>query len=282
MLDAGIVEPLDRFVPVLWVPLRPGENPAGLAKALELGSAESGYAENGLRAMLRLAPYREQYLRIVERLAVRIVELAEHRTVPPSPVPDIDAVRSPFSPVSAARFVIAIAAPVAWRPFADGQELSAYATTAAEQLDFAVHVSELNEADEELNDTPGVILIDPRYAADGRRLDALRRSLTERPWVVPVLVVNLADSPSVDQSAQRVRAMLDKTRQTQTDSMRRAVTGVTTLRQFVALTPFLVAEAERQFRRHGPFKRSPGHTGPRPRLSGEGTSVPADEEDPDD
>lgn len=282
MLNAGIAEPLERFMPVLWVPLKPGENPVGLAKALDLGSAESSYAENGLRAMLRLTPYRKQYLRIVERLATRIIELAEHRMILPSLAPDIDKIRSPFSSVSAAKFAIVVSAPAAWRPFQDGQELSAYAATVAEQLDFAVHVSELAETAEELSERPGIVVIDPSYAADSKRLNMLRRAFTDRPWVVPVLVVNPAGGPSVDKKAQRVRDMLHKIKQSQTDSAQQAVAGVTTLDQFVALMPFLVAEAERQFRRHGPFKRSPGLTGLRPRLSGEGTGVPGDEEDSDD
>jgi len=49
MTDSGVQNPLERFAPVLWIPLPPGHDETGLTEALELGAGQDGYAENGLR-----------------------------------------------------------------------------------------------------------------------------------------------------------------------------------------------------------------------------------------
>lgn len=276
LVNAGVRRPLARFAPVLWIPLKPSDDPEGLPQALAIGAAESEYAENGLRAMLRLAPYREPYLRVVEQLATQVVNVAENDTIPASTVPDIDDVRSPFSSGSAAVFAVAVAAPprsrmpvggdpaaysgtvTAWRPFAVGQRLplAEYAATIAEQLDFAVDVEDLDKARAKLDVNPGVILIDPWFAHDKDALVTLGQAVRDRPWILPVLVVNPAVNPEEAELAQRVRAILDEVQPAHTDTARQAVAGIESLEQFVALMPFLVAEAERQFLRRGPVARS--------------------------
>jgi hypothetical protein len=281
LVDAGVVKPLARFTPVLWSPLKPGEAPKLLSKAMAIGAGDRAYAENGLRAMLRLAPYRDAYMLIVERLARTIVDLAEQDAVPLSPAPDIDAVRSPFGTLSAAVFAIAVAAPdnVGMRAFPENRQLSLpeYVATVAEQLDFAVSVAPLDQAARQLDSTPGIILIDPRFAADGSRLTDLQDAVQNRPWVLPVIVVSPADQSDADRHerpasidaelAQRVRLALDAI-PTRSDPVREALAGVSTLEQFIRLIPFLVAEAERQFLRRGPIKRAVAEPGYRPRLRG--------------
>jgi FxsC-like protein len=288
LINAGVKKPLARFAPVLWSPLKPGHEPEGLHQALAVGAPESGYADNGLRAMLRLAPYHQSYLRIVDRLARRIVDLAEGQTIPPSRVPDLDEVRSPFSSDSAAVFAIAVAAPArsampagadpaaygavatAWRPFPGSQRLSLaeYAATIAEQLDFAVLVADLDEAGPRLGASPGVIVIDPWFGRDTSGLEALRKAVQDRPWVLPVLITSSRPDPNEAGLAQRVRAIIDEVQPARTDTARQALDGVESLEQFVALMPFLVAEAERLFLRGGPIERSVAQPGSRPRLGG--------------
>lgn len=303
LIEAGVENPIERFTPVLWIPLQPGHHPIGSDQALALGAGESAYAENGLRALLRLAPYRDSYLRVVERLAGQILDLAENAPVAPSAVRDIDEVPSPFGPPAAPVFAVAVAAPAraampaggdpaaygtsrsAWRPFPAVQELSLaeYAATLAEQLDFAVLVADLDLAEGELETNPGVILIDPWFAADEAGLELLRRAVLKRPWILPVLVRGPGDSLRQEELAQRVRTILDESQPAHTNTVRKAVAGVDSLEQFVALMPFLIAEAERQYLRRGPIMRSTAPPGSRPRLHrGDWTSPPSEQEEPDD
>jgi FxsC-like protein len=297
LVNAGVRKPQGRYAPVLWTPLKPGDEPEGLHQALAIGAAESAYAENGLLALLRLAPYRQSYLRIVDQLARTIVRLAEKETIPPSRVPDLDQVRSPFSPASAAVFAVAVAAPVqaerpagadpaaygatatAWRPFPGSQRLSLseYAATIAEQLDFAVLVADLDEAGQRLGASPGVIVIDPWFGKDTGGLELLRKAVLDRPWILPVLITNPGANPAEAELAQRVRAIINEVQPARTDTARQAQAGVGSMERFVALMPFLIAEAERLFRRGGPIERSVDQAGSRRRLGGART----DEEDSD-
>jgi len=296
MIDAGVERPLGRFAPVLWIPLPPGQDRPGLDQALALGAAESAYAENGLRALLRLGPHNESYQRVVERLAGHIVELAEGSPLPPSAVPDVDSVRSPFSPPpSAPVFVVAVAqrpgpcaAGLAGPPYTEIQEpsLAEHAVMAAERSDFAVLVQDLDESGSQLGRHPGVILIDPWYAAAETGLRELRRVAGQLPpWILPVLLVNPDADRREAELARRVRLIFNRFRLTRTDMAGQAMAGVTSLEQFNVLMPFLTAEAERQYLRYGPIIRAAARPGSRPRLrGGESTAIPAADkhkEDPD-
>jgi FxsC-like protein len=280
MADAGVRNPLERFAPVLWIPLPPGRDEPGLAQALALGAGQDGYVENGLRALLRLKPYRASYARIVKRLAERVVQMAENSPLAPSVAPDIDSVQSPFSPAAAAAvFAVTVAARggTAWRPFPDVQELSLaeYAATLAEQLDLAVLVTDLDGAGELLGSDPGVILIDPDFVADENGERALRQAAAALPpWTLPVIVRSRPADPREAEMAGRVQAILGLTEATAQaarparSAVPEAAGGVTSLERFVALMPSLVAEAERQYLRRGPIHRATARPGSRPRLRG--------------
>jgi FxsC-like protein len=292
MADAGVSNPQERFVPVLWIPLPPGQDEPGLAQAVKLGARQEGYAENGLRAMLRLKPYRDSYAGIVERLAAHIVKLAEKSPVAPSAAPNIDSVQSPFSPAaSAGVFAVTVAARdgTAWRPFRDVQELSLaeYAATLAEQLDLAVIITDLNGAGRQPGSDPGVILIDPEFAADEDGERALRQVAGALPpWILPVLVRSHAADPRETELAERVQAVLGLTdiaspaARSARSGVPEAASGIASLERFVALMPSLVAEAERQYLRRGPIYRATGRSGSRPRLRGD--TAPDAELDPGD
>jgi FxsC-like protein len=304
LTDAGVANPIDRIAPVLWIPLRPGHDPIGLDQALAIGAGESAYAENGLRALLRLAPYRESYWRIVQQLAGQIVELAENAPVGPSAVRDIDKVASPFGQSATAVFTITVAAPTqsglpvgcdpaaygasrsAWRPFPAVQELSLaeYVATLAEQLDFAAALADIDQAGSELAANPGVILIDPWFAADEIGLDALRRAVYERPWILPILVPTPDDDSGHEAMlVQRIRAALDESQPARTETARQAVAGVDSFERFVALVPYVIAEASRQYLRHGPGNRQTELPGPQLQIPGGELTSPATHEDnPDD
>ncbi len=283
--------PLRRFAPVLWIPVPAELDQPGMRELLATAAADQAYADNGLRALLRLRPYKTLYQQVVDQLAAQIVELAERAPIRPSPVEDIDAVTSQFNPEAAAAvFAVAVAAPAlptlpdgadpagygnvsaAWRPFADEQELSLaeYAARVAERLDFAVLISGIEKTGDSLSSKPGGILIDPWFVADEHRLSMLRSFVRDMPsWVLPLLVTGSAADAGAAQLAKDTRAILAEAGLARTDTVRRAVKGVSSLSDFVSIMPMLVVEAERQYLRHGPVRRSTARPGSPPLLAGD-------------
>lgn len=292
MEQGGHKDPERRFTPVLWIPLPGEQNRPRLQDALAVGASDTAYAENGLRALLRLTPYQASYRLVVDRLAARIVELAETEPVAPSAAPDIDEVPSAFNPrASDAVFAISVAAPaqadlpadrdpagygrysIDWRPYPRDQELSLadYAARVAEQLDFAVLVESIESTAELAATRPGVILIDPWFIADDQRLGALKSLVRDLPsWVLPLLVLDSVPGGRTVRLAEQVRTVLSKAAAARTETARHAIRGVSSLPEFVSLMPILIAEAERQYLRHGPVLRIAARPGSRRRLAGGG------------
>jgi FxsC-like protein len=290
LVMAGLDDPVRRFAPVLWIPLPGEQDRPALREALAVGASQPDYAENGLRALLRLKPYRGVYRDVVDRLARRIVELAEGSPLEPSPVPDIDATESAFLPEAApAVFAVTVAAPTAgavpaggdpshygersqyWRPFPRQQELSlaAYAAGVAERLDFAVMVTGIEKTGDLLSSRPGIILIDPWFIAEDRGLRMLRSFVQGLPsWVLPLLVLEPPHDARAARLAKDVRDILDAAGAVRTEAAHRAARGVGSLEEFVSIMPALIAEAERQYLRHGPVPTPAGPPGARPRLGG--------------
>jgi hypothetical protein len=288
--NAHVAEPWRRFAPVLWVPPSGGQSPPGLADALSLahGSTFGPYAENGLRALLRLTRYRGCYEQVVGELATRIVSIAEKTPVGSSPAQNPEQT-APFSLGPTGKdFAVVVTASVlpamprrgdgiasgaagsARRPFGDtrGPALAEYARLAAEQLGFCVWVTGFDKSVDRLHRTPGVILVDPSFTAGPDAPDAFRAQVGELPsWVLPVVVAGQA---SAEQIAE-IRTFLDKKYKPykyQPDVVRRGLRGVRSLREFVTLMPFLVAQAEREYLRHGPNQSSASRAAFRPRLAG--------------
>ena len=281
-------------MPVLWTPLLEEHDPPRYAEALDLGATEPDYAENGLRALLRIAPYHDSYEAVLRELALRIVTIAEEAPLAPATVPDIDEIESPFKPSDhLAGFTIVVVAPTAstapkgrdrgsygtastdWRPFPE-QELSLaeYARQVAERLDFKAEVTGFEKPA-----GPGLLLIDPWLVAGSHGRQALEGAIAGLPpWVLPLQVISPAPHPRTEALAQQVRDMLSAAGAMSTESSRRAGRGVSSLDQFVKLVPELVAEAERQYLRR---RRKAGseRNRTRPRLrpatpSGKATLAP--------
>lgn len=295
LIRVGIEDPVSRFAPVLWIPF-PGERDRpGLREARAIGSGEEAYSENGLRALLRLRPYRTVYQTVLDRVAEQVVRLAERDPVAPSAVPDIDQVQSAFdAEAAAAVFTVAVAAPVpstlagdhdlaghsqtstGWKPFSPSQEISlaAYATRVAEQLDFAVVQTDIEKAVDLFGDRPGVILIDPWFIAEERGLHILHSSVRDLPsWVLALLVLDPEPDARAAELADQTRSLVQKAGVARSETARRAISGVTSVTEFTALMPILVTEAERQYLRHGPVLRATSRPGSRPRLIGGGRGV---------
>ena len=261
--SAGIADPLERFAPVLWVPLQVGAEPRGLTAALDLvpvdapDDAASAYRENGLLAMRRLQPYRKWYHLITDELAARIVRVAEDDYIGPSAVPDIETIESAF----AAGTAVPVLAVVVVAP--KGSELADYGRMAGEQLDFAVRVTGMEVTGTEmLARNPVLVLIDPSYLSDARIRATFDMFAAELPpWSVPAL----GPGPAAGISSSLGKMMGTKSR-----VARRALSGVSSLTEFAALLPFLVAEAGREYLRLGPVDRPVPRPEARLRLAGRG------------
>ena len=299
--QAGREDPERRFVPVLWAPLAGVQDPPGLREALAKGVTVPDYADNGLRALLKLRSYHDSYQAVLNRLATQIVELAERdpiEPVEPSKVGDIEKTPSAFP---AARplpvFNVAVAAPTVasaprgrdlraygetaaqWRPF-PGQELplAEYARQLIERFDFDVRVG----AGEDLAARrPGIIVIDPAFIADeaGRRAFKAVAGALPR-WVLPLVVVAPDDEPTHD-LASGVLDILTNAKALPTERSGQAARGVESLDDFVSIVPVLVAEAERQYFRYRSSPVPPSPMARRPRLTQpDGPDRPAAASDP--
>ncbi len=264
--DSRVREPQRRLAPVLWVPPPAGERPPEFADALSLarGAARTPYEEFGLLALLRLDIYHGFYRQIVGELAERIVALAEQTPVSPSPAPDPGQLQSPVSAEGTGRvFVVAVATPGgapggSWRPFGAEHRapLAEYAVRAVERRDFAVVTVEFEKSAELLRRMPGLVLIDPSYAAGAEAAATLDELVAALPsWAPPLIVADERSAPYV----ATVRAALEKSYTSpkrNPEPVRRGLRGVSSLREFDTLMPFLVSLAEREYLRHGPIRRS--------------------------
>jgi hypothetical protein len=276
---AGVTDPLQRFVPVLWVPLAPGEQPPGLATALSLapGAAEP-YAENGLRALLRMTRYHGLYHRIVREVAARIVSLAEESPLAPSPATDPEHAESELGKeAKGPAFAVAVAAAggeAGEASDARDTRLAAYAGLVTERLGFVVMRPEFEKSGEMFRRMPGVVLIDPRGFTDPHTRGELRTTVGELPsWVVPVV----GGEDHVSSETTAIRILAEKAYNPGTyrpDTVRRALRGTDSLREFIQLMPFVISHAEREYLRHGPIQRSVSGPAFRPRLAGGRGSAP--------
>jgi hypothetical protein len=288
---AQVADPLRRAAPVLWVPMAPGEHPAALAAALSMarGAERQPYAENGLRALLRLPRYRDAYLEILGRVAARVVSLAEESPIGPSPADDPACADSGLGrEAKTPPFVVVVAAAAeAGAGHGDGDGLGArfaeYAQLVAEQQGFAVVRPQFEKSDELLQRAPGVVLIDPALVAGNPGRDQLNALIGELPsWVLPVIV---SGEDGGQDNAAEVRRLLESTYnggKSHPDTVRRGFRGVGSLREFILLMPSVVGHAEREYLRHGPIQRSVSGPAFRPRLAGgRGVTPLSVEEKPD-
>lgn len=290
--DAGVDDPGRRLVRIYWAPLPVAQNQPELQEALALGAAVPGYAENGLRALLKIGPYRSSYEEVVNRAAGKIIMLAEASPLAPSVAPDLDHLASPFLPKPHfSVFSIEMAAPTQstvvaerdprgygesstdWRPFPEQElPLSEYARQVAKRLGFKPEVSGIKKVSSPHTRRPGIILIDPWFIADDHGRLALESAMEHLPrWVLPVLVLGQPDDATTQKLADQVREILNAAGALPTDSPRRAPRAVSTLDDFVAMLGVLVAEAGRQYLRrssgrHGSGQLSSTPSGGRPRL----------------
>jgi aminoglycoside 3-N-acetyltransferase len=275
--DAGAVEPQGRFAPVLWVPTPARRQVPWLTDALAdaLSLADSAalrpYADYGLQALQRLPEYRDHYRQIVGELATRIVSVAQKAPLGPSPL-SLSEAAGRAGPESGGK-VFAVA--VTGRPGAKGGTQPAeYARLAAERRGFAVRITAFTSSAGQLSRAPGVLLVDAGYVTGDearRELDAKIAALPS--WVLPVIITIGAAQDQADDLPLSLETSF-RSYQRRPDGVRRALRGVSSLREFMTLMPDLVTYAEREYLRHGPTQRAISRPAPRPRLADSGR--PAD------
>jgi aminoglycoside N3'-acetyltransferase len=279
--DVDTGEPQRRFAPVLWVPLLTGEQLPGLADAQSLadGAALRPYADYGLCALLRRPEYRGHYEQIVDELGARIVSIAEKAPLEPSPLSLIEVTDPAIQGTGGKVFAVAVMG----RPDVQGGAQPAeYARLAAERLGFAVRITAFAQSADQLDRAPAVLLVDPDSVAGDEARQNLDAKVAELPpWVLPVVMASRSPRHPADDR----RAFLEgsyKSYRRKPDVVRRGLEGVSSLREFVTLMPYLVTHAEREYLRHGPTHRTASRSAPRPRLAdgGRPADLPA-KENPD-
>jgi hypothetical protein len=144
-------------------------------------------------------------------------------------------------------------------------------------------VDELGKSSSLIGRGPGAVLIDPCSITGEEDLEAFRLRVEELPsWVLPVIVTEQSSGRQLDM----IRACLEKSYRSYRSykykpELSRGLHGVSSLREFVALLPFLVSQSEREYLRHGPIQNSAARTSFRPRLAGDaGSADPSVKEDP--
>jgi len=267
-------------LPVLWTPFPSWDETPEVREALRLGEDIPAYAENGMRALRMLGP-QDEYDHILNKLADRIVELAERFPLGSSPAPSLDDVPAPTPTATA--FVVAVLAPtraslpphrsahtydkssVLWRPFHEQQELPAaeYVASTAERLGLPTRVVPFSQAGSLPQRRPAVLLIDPWILATEGGERQLRAAVGDLPaWVVPLVVADRGDP----QYVPRGRELTRRTVGMLSAAGVRHLDPVGQVTEFVDALPRLVHEARQQYLSNGPVYPPEGQPTARPRL----------------
>jgi FxsC-like protein len=286
-LAATGAEHADRHIqPVLWTPIpwTDESSAADREMALSLGEGLPDYAENGLCALRMLTPYHDQYYEIVDRLARRIVDVAELTPMGASAVPVLQAYRSEIPVGMETPFVVAVLAPTAaerpagragttygrtaaqWRPFLSGGTVpvAEYAANLAERLGLPAKIVAFGAGDPPFASAPGLLLVDPWIAADESGRARLAEAIAALPdWVVTVVVIDPDDPDAArgGELTETVNGMLPNA-----DPPR--VRDARGPQEFEQLVPFLVTQTRGRYLVRAKVYPPSGPATERPHLGG--------------
>lgn len=263
----GATDTQRHLLPVLWIPLFSWQSTPDIREAVQFGEDVPAYVENGLRALCMLPSYRAEYETILERIARRIVDVAENSPIGPSWAPPPEDL--PGAAASETQFVVAVVAPTTgriprgrsplaygpdagqWRPFAGRQvpSLAQYVAHTAERLGLPSRTVTLADDPQAVGRSAAVVLIDPWVVAEPAGRDALVAALRALPqWVLPVVVANRGDAQYAEQGERLARAAATVTG----EATPLPIMAADDLQQFVDGLPVLVTEARRRYLRLGP------------------------------
>lgn len=136
----------------------------------------------------------------------------------------------------------------------------------AEQLDLSVSVAEIGPSPASFTE-PGVLLIDPWFVVSERSSELVQFAKDLPSWVVPIVALDPAGDARATDHARKIGTILGRSA-TRPDAVSRAITGVSSLKEFVSLMPILVTEAARQYVRYSTTGRQAARRSSPPRLSG--------------
>jgi FxsC-like protein len=274
-----------RVVPVLWVPLPPWDHPDERAAALGLAAGVAEYAENGLRALCRLAMYREQYRTVLTSLAHRIVQTARTAAPRTSRPAAIDSVDVELAEPTDMSFAVTVLAPTrgdlpagrspsaygviprSWQPYAETQQfpIAEYAVNVAERLGLQARVVDWDADWHVLEESPAVVLIDPWVAetpGGADKLAALPGRLPE--WGTALLVANRRDPQYVKRGADLIAAVAARLRSAGARHVRR----ILDVDQLGTVMPVLINDSCRRYLKNAPVFLPKGPHPALPRLPG--------------
>lgn len=281
-----------RLLPALWVPLPTWEHPEERAATLALGAGIPEYAENGLRALCRLAAYEKQYRAVVRRLAHRIVEISGILGPRPAgavaiddlPDGDVEPGGMPFTVVvlAPARHELPAGragagygqSPEAWRPYGAARRLpiTAYTTNIAERLGLATRVVDARTGFGTLAEGPVLVLIDPWMAGTERGLETMSRLSPRLPeWATLVAVADRHDPQYAERAVELGAAVTDRLGR----AGHRRIRQILHVDQLTRVMPSLIDESCRRYLKIAPVFLPKGAQPALPRIAG------TDHTDPD-
>jgi hypothetical protein len=261
-----------RIVPVLWIALPSWQRDDDVRRAVELGSDIPNYSADGLRALRRLSSNDdgdEGYHEIVDRVAERVVEVAEGEPLGLASLPVLVS-DLPARPPTEAPLVVSVLAPAAraayasasdveqmWRPFGSAESVSpaAAVVSVAERFSLTARIEDpLRSTGGPQYQYPTVLLVDPRVVATADGEAVLRRIAQRAPqWVTPVVLADRAaadDSPAFADLLALTRSILPA----QGDNRARIAYDLT---EFSALTPEVVAAVYRHYLQRNVIEKDP-------------------------
>jgi FxsC-like protein len=290
--------PPEVIVPALWVPVPNYELPESIT-SIQFTHADlrAQYLAQGLYGLMKLRQYRDHYLRAVQALAVRIIEVAEGIRLPVGEPCDYGSIRSAFTGDPERRFQITVvaatrdtlpkgraeqyygAAPTDWNPYHPhgGGSLADVAADIVREMDFEPEIGSLHDRHDDLLDrrspsSPGLVLLDPWAVADPRYESLLREfGQADNPWIGLVIPWNQADPQLTEHATdlrERLHAVLSAKIAQSRPATRNAVHGLASLDEFKqTLRPVIQALGSSYLRNVQAFPpQVPGTGTRRPRL----------------
>jgi FxsC-like protein len=269
------------ILPVLWAPLPGNFYRAEVADARRFAEDVPEYVMNGLSVLCRISTFREQYERVLSRMAQEIVRIADRfPLVATQSVDMVEDYRVRVWPT--APFTIAVLAPTSgdlplsdgrgpahgygtraehWKPFAGGHAVADEVAAEADRLRLPVDVVGYTADDSMYRDFPGMILIDPWILATPGGRDLVRSTLRcPYSWVTIAAVVD-EHHPRFEPHGTRYLSQLEQLLR-RTDRFIR----FTTVASWRSEMPEIVSRMRREYMNNGPSYAPTSPSGARPRL----------------